>query len=70
MNDIFSVIGLRIAKKRKELNYSQEALAERAGMHRNYIGYIERAEKRVTITGLLRITMALDMTLEELFRGY
>ncbi len=40
------IIGKRILERRKELGLSQEQLAERAKLHRNYIGYVERAEKK------------------------
>lgn len=69
MNNIFIIIGLRIAERRRELNYSQERLAEIVGLHRNYIGLIERAEKHVTIENLQRITKILNLSLEELFKG-
>ena len=38
---------------------SQEELAERAGVHRTYVGMLERGEKNVTIYNIERIAMAL-----------
>lgn len=70
MNNIFITIGLRIAKRRRELNYSQEYLAEMVGLHRTYIGFIERAEKHVSIENLQKIACKLNITLEEIFKGY
>ncbi len=69
MNSIFRVIGLRIAKRRKELKYSQEYLAELTGVHRNFIGYVERAEKRISIERLYKIAKALNIPLEKIFQG-
>lgn len=69
MNNIFVIIGLRIAERRRKLNYSQEQLAEKVKLHRNYIGLIERAEKHVTIENLQRIAKNLNLSLEELFKG-
>lgn len=70
MNNIFITIGLRIAKRRRELNYSQEYLAEITGLHRTHIGFIERGEKRVSIEKLQKLACKLNISLEEIFRGY
>lgn len=70
MNTLFKIIGKRIAQKRRLLKYSQEKLAEFAGLHRTYIGFIERGEKEVRITTLLKITKVLKIKLEELFKDF
>lgn len=46
---------------RKQLELSQEELAERAGVHRTYIGMLERCEKNVTIYNIERIALALGV---------
>jgi len=66
--EILKTIGLRIAEKRQGLKLSQESLANIAMLHRNYIGCVERAEKHVTVYTLYKITKALGITLEELFK--
>jgi transcriptional regulator with XRE-family HTH domain len=43
-NKLSTIVGNNIKKYRKILNISQEELAERAGLHRTYIGGIERGE--------------------------
>ena len=43
--NILERFGQNVQRIRKERNISQEKLAELAGMHRTYIGMIERAEK-------------------------
>lgn len=68
MNNIYCIIGLRIAQWRRQKNYSQEKLAELTNLHRNYIGYIERAEKRASLENIQNIAYALGLTLEELFK--
>lgn len=44
-NSILEIFGRNVQKYRKEQRLSQEKLAEYAGLHRTYIGMIERAEK-------------------------
>jgi len=46
---------------------SQERLAELAGLDRNYIGQIERAERNVALVNIVRIAKALEIELGELF---
>ncbi len=46
---------------RNKLNLSQEALGDRAGLHRTYIGNVERAEKSITIDQLANIAAALKV---------
>ena len=45
---------------------SQEELAKKAGVHRTYVGMIERGEKNVTLKNLAKIAHALRIPLEEL----
>jgi transcriptional regulator with XRE-family HTH domain len=46
---------------RSKLGLSQEALAHAAGLHRTYIGSIERAERNVSIDNIERIAKALEV---------
>ena len=50
-----------VRKFRLARGVSQEALAEAAGLHRTYIGMIERAEKNITLYNIERIAIALDV---------
>jgi transcriptional regulator with XRE-family HTH domain len=45
---------------------SQEALAERAGIHRTYLGSVERAERNVAIDNICRLAWALGVELADL----
>lgn len=51
-----------VRKRRVALGISQESLAEAAGVHRTYIGMIERAEKNVTLYNIERIAGALNVS--------
>ncbi|MGB2300245.1 MAG: helix-turn-helix domain-containing protein [Flavobacteriaceae bacterium] len=59
--------GKRVRKLRKEKGFSQEELAHRAGLHRTYIGMIERAEKNITLVNIEKIAESLDTKINELF---
>lgn len=61
--------GEKVKEERLKLGLSQEALAEKAGVHRTYIGMIERAEKNITLENIEKIAKALGMKIEELFKS-
>lgn len=52
--------------ERSSNGWSQEKLAEQAGVHRNYVGTIERAEQAPTITTMTLISNALNLEVSEL----
>jgi transcriptional regulator with XRE-family HTH domain len=53
------IVGRRIRELRQKKGWSQEKLAEEAGLHRTYIGQVERGEKSIGIENLVRIARAL-----------
>jgi transcriptional regulator with XRE-family HTH domain len=55
------ILGETIRSYRKSAGMSQEKLAEKADLHHNYVGEIERGEKAATIDTLLKIAEALDV---------
>lgn len=65
---ILNIFGDSVRKYRKQLDISQEELADKAGLHRTYIGMIERAEKNITLVNMERIANALDTDLENLIK--
>ena len=65
-NEILVRFGQNVQRIRKERNISQEKLAELAGLHRTYIGMIERAEKNITLCNIEKIAKALNVKISEL----
>jgi len=55
------IIGAAVLRYRKRARLSQEALAEKADVHPNYVGRIERGECSATIGILIRIAKALKV---------
>ena len=67
---LVAVFAANVRRRRIELNLSQEALAERAGVHRTYVGMLERGEKNVTIYNIERIADALAVDPALLLRDH
>ena len=61
------IIGEAVLKYRKKTSLSQEALAEKAGIHPNYVGRIERGECSATVEILIRIAKAINIHPHKLF---
>lgn len=67
-SNILKSFGLRVKEMRKEKKLSQEELADKANLHRTYIGMIERAEKNITLINIEKIASAFDISIAELFK--
>lgn len=63
------ILGENIRTHRRNMSWSQEKLAEKADLHRNYIGDIERGEENVSIDALMRIATVLKVGLSDLVLG-
>ena len=61
--------GGNIRRIRKQRGFSQEELAHRSGLHRTYIGGIERGERNPSLENIVAIALGLGCRAEELFRG-
>ena len=59
-------LGAAIRDKRKASGYSQEAFASYCGVHRTYMGAIERGERNISLMNIIRVADALKMKPSEL----
>ncbi len=67
--DINFEFGKGVTYLRKKKGYSQEDLAFRTGLNKNYISDIERGTRNPTLKAVSKIAKGLNMTIEELFKG-
>ena len=65
-SNINEEVGFNIRRIREERDLSQEELADLAGLHRAYIGQIERGEKNMGIKNLEKIAKALNVSIKVL----
>ena len=61
--------GQRVREKRVAAGFSQESFAEACGLHRTYVGGIERGERNVALLNVSAIAEALGVTMAELLKG-
>lgn len=60
-------LGLRIKELRKQKGLSQEEFADECGLHRTYVGGVERGERNVSIDNIAKIAAALSVPVRDLF---
>jgi transcriptional regulator with XRE-family HTH domain len=65
---IQQVFGNVVRRRREKAALSQEALADRAGLHRNYIGLLERGLRTPSIEVLRKVAVGLETTMSSLIR--
>ncbi|MEA2065386.1 MAG: helix-turn-helix transcriptional regulator [Patescibacteria group bacterium] len=65
--EILLKFGEKVKEERLKQGISQEELASKAGVHRTYIGMIERAEKNITLGNIEKMAKALKIPTKELF---
>jgi len=63
---ILRQFGDEVKRLRKAKGWSQEELAKRAGLHRTYIGSIERSERNVSLMNIQRIAKAFNIKVRNL----
>lgn len=65
--DIVKVFGANIKRYRQALGISQEAFAEKCGLHRTYISAIECYRRSISLENIQRIADALEIETYKLF---
>src|SRR5436309_1184778 len=56
-----TALGAAVRSRRRALEWSQEELAQRAGLHRNYVGGVERGERNLSLSNIAAIAQALEV---------
>jgi transcriptional regulator with XRE-family HTH domain len=67
-NDYRVIIGAAIRDQRRRTRLTQEQLAEKADLHPNYMGRVERGEEHVSLIALRRIAKALNVRVRDLVK--
>ena len=60
-------LGRTVRRLRADAGYSQESFADRCGVHRTYMGSVERGEVNISLDNLERMSKGLGISLGELF---
>jgi transcriptional regulator with XRE-family HTH domain len=63
---LLTAFGRRVRELRQARGISQEKLADRSGLHRTYLGGIERGERNVSLLNLQKVARALEVSLSTL----
>lgn len=66
-NNIKKIFGARVRALRTEKGWSQEDFAFECGLHRTYIGAVERGERNVSLENIKKIADTFKIDIAELF---
>ncbi|ENO3977915.1 helix-turn-helix transcriptional regulator [Aeromonas veronii] len=67
--DYLKLIGNEVKRRRIASGLSQEDLASLSGLHRTYIGSVERGERNISLQNIISISIALKCKPSQLFVG-
>lgn len=63
------MLGETVRRLRESEGVSQEELADRCGLHRTYVGSVERGERNVSLANIVRLAKALNVSPSSLLEG-
>lgn len=69
MPTVQEVLGSRVRELRLKKGFSQESFADHCGLHRTYMGGIERGERNLTIQTVLTVAKGLGLSMSDLLSG-
>ena len=69
MPGLLGEFGKRVRQLRRAEGWSQEQLAEKSGLHTNYVGGIERGERNLSLLNIGRLAKAFRISASELLKG-
>jgi transcriptional regulator with XRE-family HTH domain len=61
-------LGMAVRRRREDIGLSQDELGHLCGLHRTYIGSVERGERNVTLDSIVAIAAALQLNPHELLK--
>jgi transcriptional regulator with XRE-family HTH domain len=67
-NQLLKALGHRIRELRTAQGYSQEAFADKCGVHRTFMGTVERGESNLSFQNIAKVATTLGVPLSTLFR--
>lgn len=67
-NSILEKFGQRLKKLRVEKNLTQEQFAKKCGLHKNYIGMVERGERNPSLINIEIIAKSLEISISDLMK--
>jgi transcriptional regulator with XRE-family HTH domain len=59
-------LGQKIRKEREKKGLSQEEFGEKVGVHRTYVGMVERGEKNITLNNIIKFAHSLNLQVKDL----
>ncbi len=69
-DELTRAFGLRLRRLRESKRWTQELLAERARLHRTYVGGIERGLRNPTLRNIAKLATALGVPISDLFADF